>query len=70
MKYCHDVFDFEGSVSRATIKVKNAVPCILHLHKRIIENNIMSLVYALCLNEHSKDNTHQRLEYAENMSDF
>jgi hypothetical protein len=69
IQYCQDVFDFEGSVSRAMIKVQNAVPFILHLHKRIIEK-IMSLVYALCLNEHSKDNKQQRLEYAKNMSDF
>jgi hypothetical protein len=63
MQYYQDVFDFEDSVSRAMIKVQNAVPCILHLHKRIIEK-IISLFYALCLNEHSKDNTQQRLEYA------
>jgi hypothetical protein len=36
--------DFEGNVSQAMIKVQNAVRCILHLHKRIIEK-IMSLVY-------------------------
>jgi hypothetical protein len=66
MQYCQYVFAFEGSVSRATIKVKHTVPCILHLHKCTIEK-IMSLVYALCLNEHSKDNKQQRLEYAKNV---
>jgi hypothetical protein len=52
MQYCQDVFDFEGSVTRSIIKVQNTVPCILHLHKCMIEK-IMSLVYALFLNEHS-----------------
>jgi hypothetical protein len=63
MQYYQYVFDFEGSVSRDMIKVQHTVPCILHLHKRIIEK-IMSLVYALYLNELSKDNKQQRLEYA------
>jgi hypothetical protein len=63
IQYCQDVFYFEGSVSRAMLKVQNVVPCILNLHKLIIEK-IISLVYALCINEQSKYNRQQRLEYA------
>jgi hypothetical protein len=39
MQYCQDVFDFEGSLSRAMTKVQNAVTCILHLHKHIMERS-------------------------------
>jgi hypothetical protein len=56
-------------VAQAMITVDSDIPYFLHLHKRVVEN-VMSLIYALALNIHSKDNKKARLKYTESMSEF
>jgi hypothetical protein len=54
-KYIYDCILFEESVASALVKVNNCVPCILHLHKCVIEK-LMTMVYYASLNEVSKNN--------------
>jgi hypothetical protein len=48
-----DVARFKHSVSTAMMKIENDVPCILHLHKRPMEN-ILSLIMMKSLGEQEK----------------
>jgi hypothetical protein len=61
-----DVARFKHSVSTAMIKIENAVPCILHLHKRLMEK-ILSLIMLKSLAEQEKHKS-ARLRHAEKMS--
>jgi hypothetical protein len=66
MQHCQDILNFSGSVAQAMI---TAIPCFLHLYKCFFEK-VTSLIYALALNIHSKDNKKARLKYAESMPEF
>jgi hypothetical protein len=46
----HDVFTFGGSVKGSYSKVENQVPCVLHLHKRVIEK-VLTLLFTRSLDE-------------------
>jgi predicted nucleic acid-binding Zn-ribbon protein len=61
-----DVARFKHSVSTAMMKIENAVPCILHLHKRLMEK-ILSLIMLKSLAEQEKHKS-ARLRHAEKMS--
>jgi hypothetical protein len=37
MKFWTDVARFKQSVADAVIRIENAVPCVLHLHKRVMK---------------------------------
>jgi hypothetical protein len=54
-KYTYDCIAFEETVARALVKVDNRVPCIFHLHKRIIER-LITMVYSAFLDEVSTSN--------------
>jgi hypothetical protein len=49
-KYITDCLAFEESVATDLVKVDKCVPCILHLHKRIIEK-FMTMVFYASLDE-------------------
>jgi hypothetical protein len=61
MKYCMDVLGFEGAVKHATIRVENAVPCILYFDKRVMEK-VIKLIIILALNECGNHIIIQRLK--------
>jgi hypothetical protein len=63
MKYCMNVLGFEGSVSHAMMRVENAVPCVLHFHKSVVEK-CMQLIFILALNESEAQTINQRLRRA------
>jgi hypothetical protein len=46
----HDVLTYESSVSNVMCKADNQVPCVLHLHKRVIEK-LTTMIYCVSLNE-------------------
>jgi hypothetical protein len=46
----HDAFTLGESVKGSYSKVKNEVPCVLHLHKRVIEN-VLTLLFTRSLDE-------------------
>jgi hypothetical protein len=54
-KHIDDCLAFEASVSNAIVKVDNQTPCILHLHKRVIEK-IMTMICCVSLDEVSTTN--------------
>jgi hypothetical protein len=54
-KYIYDCIAFEETVARALVKVDSCVPCILHLHKRIIDK-LMTMVYSASLDQVSTIN--------------
>jgi hypothetical protein len=66
MKYWTDVARFKRSVADAMIRIENAVPCVLHLHKRVMEK-ILSLIFTRSLGEQEKTKA-VRLVHAEKMS--
>jgi hypothetical protein len=63
MQYFLDVLGFEGSVSHAMMRVENAVSCVLHFHKRVMEK-CMQLIFILALNEYEAQTINQRLRRA------
>jgi hypothetical protein len=69
MQHCQDILNFSGSVAQDIIMVHSNIPCFLHLHNSVVEK-VMSLIYALALNIHSKDKKKARLKYAASMSEF
>jgi hypothetical protein len=54
-KYITDCLAFEESAATAHVKVENCVPCILHLHKRIIEK-LITMVFCVSLDDISTIN--------------
>jgi hypothetical protein len=49
----HDALTFEESVKGSYSKVENQVPCVLHLHKRVIET-VLTLLFTRSLDELAK----------------
>jgi hypothetical protein len=47
---CKDILAYEYSVTNAMVLAENQVPCILHLHKRAMEN-IMSMIFSISIDE-------------------
>jgi hypothetical protein len=66
LKHWSDVPYFEVSISGAITYVDNDVPCILHLHKRVIEN-ILSMILIRSLGEQEKTKA-ARLRHGEKTS--
>jgi hypothetical protein len=60
MQYCLDVLGFEGLVSHAVMCVENAVLCVLHFHKTVMEK-CMQLLFILALNEFEAHTINHRL---------
>jgi hypothetical protein len=68
-KYIYDCIAFEETVARALVKVDNCVPCILDLHKRIIEK-MTKMVYYASLDEVSTINKTARKRQARKIAGF
>jgi hypothetical protein len=51
------------------VTVDSEIPCFLHLYKHVVEK-VMSLIYALSLKIHSKDNKKARSKHADSMSEI
>jgi hypothetical protein len=68
-KYITDCLAFEESVATALVKVDNCVPCILHLHKRIIEK-LLTMVFCASLDEISTSNKAARKRQAKKISEY
>jgi hypothetical protein len=68
-KYITDCLEFEESVETALVKVDNYVPCILHLHKPIIEK-FMTMVFCASLDEISISNKAARKLQAKKISEY
>jgi hypothetical protein len=54
-----DVIAYESSVVNAMCKAEHQLPCVLHLHKRVIEK-IMTMIYCMSVDEVSKTNKNAR----------
>jgi hypothetical protein len=52
----HDAFTFGESVRGSYSKVENQVPCVLHLHKRMIEK-VLTLLFTRSLDELASEET-------------
>jgi hypothetical protein len=63
MQHCQEIFNVGGDMAHAMLTVDSDIPCLLHLHKLVVEN-VMYLIYALALNIYSKDNKKARLKHA------
>jgi hypothetical protein len=46
----HDAFTFGESVQGSYSKVENQVPCVLHIHKRVIEK-VLTLLFTPSLDK-------------------
>jgi hypothetical protein len=68
-RYCFDCIAFEKSVLQSMVEVDNQVPCILHMHKKILEK-IMMMVYCTSLDEVSTSNKEARKIQAKKISDI
>jgi hypothetical protein len=66
MKYLTEVARFKRSVADAMIINENTVPCVLHLHKRVVEK-ILSLIFIRSLGEQKKKKA-VRLVHSQNKS--
>jgi hypothetical protein len=55
LKECHNALKFEQCLSRSKSSVKDTVPCILYMHKRLIEK-VMPHIFMLSLDEASARN--------------
>jgi hypothetical protein len=66
---CKDVLAYESSVLHAMVLVKNQVLCILHLHKKFMDN-IMSMIYSIYLDEVSTTNKNARKRQAGKISEI
>jgi hypothetical protein len=66
MKYWTDVASSWQYVADAMIRIENAVPCVLHLHKRVMKK-IISLIFSRSLGEQEKKKS-ARLLHALKMS--
>jgi exonuclease III len=65
-QYYHGVIVFQKSVEDAMVRVENGVPCILHLHKRIVEK-VMHMLYVISIYEASNDNIAARIWHAKSI---
>jgi hypothetical protein len=50
MSNLRDVIAYESSVVNAMCKAEHQLPCVLHLHKRVIEK-VMTMIYCVSLDE-------------------
>jgi hypothetical protein len=64
---CKDVLSYESSVLHAMVLAENKVPCILHLHKGVMEKSI-SMIYSISLDEVSRTNKNARKRQAGKIS--
>jgi predicted butyrate kinase (DUF1464 family) len=64
---CKDVLVYESSVVNAMVVKENQVPCILHLHKRVMEK-ITSMIYSISLDEVLTTNKNARKKQAAKVS--
>jgi hypothetical protein len=62
-----DVQAYEDSVVNTMVLVYNQVPCILHLHKQVMEK-IMYVIYSISLDEVSTTNKNARKRQAGNIA--
>jgi hypothetical protein len=63
LKECHNALKFDQCISRSKWSVEDAVPNILHMHKRLIEK-VMTLIFVLTLDEASASNKGKRARKA------
>jgi hypothetical protein len=54
-KLIDDCLTFEAPVSKAIVKVENKIPCMLHLHKKVIEK-LITIFFCVSLDEVSTIN--------------
>jgi hypothetical protein len=64
---CKDLLAYKSSVLQAMVLAEHQVPCILHLHKRVMEK-IMSMIYSISLDEVLKTNKNARKRQVGNIS--
>jgi hypothetical protein len=70
-KYAHyrDAFTFGESVKVSYSKVENQVPCVLHLHKRIIEK-VPTLLFTRSLDELASGEKTKRIKHIETLQSY
>jgi hypothetical protein len=66
LKHCHNAVKFENCLNVSKSRVEDAVPCILHMHKRIIEK-VMTLIFIIALDEASSTNKSTRAKKVADM---
>jgi hypothetical protein len=59
MSNLRDVITYESSVVNAMCNAEHQLPCVLHLHKRVIEK-VMTMIYCVSLDEVSTTNNNAR----------
>jgi hypothetical protein len=59
MSNLRDVIAYESSVVNAMYKAEHQLPCVLHLHKRVIEK-VTTMIYCVSLDEVSTTNKNAR----------
>jgi hypothetical protein len=62
----HDAFTFGETVKGSYRKVENQVPCVLHLHKRVIEKVLM-ILFTLSLDELESEKKINRIKHKEKL---
>jgi hypothetical protein len=65
----HDAFTFGESVKDSYSKVENQVPCVLHLHKCVIEK-VLTLLFTRSLDELASGEKTKRIKHIETLQSY
>jgi hypothetical protein len=65
----HDAFTFGESVKGSYIKIENQVPCVLHLHKCVIEN-VLTLLFTRSLDELASGKKTKRIKHTKRLQSY
>jgi hypothetical protein len=68
-KHCGDMIKYEAATLASKSDPSDDVPCVLHLHKRIIEKGT-TLIFIASVNKSSGSSTRVRLKRAEEIADI
>jgi hypothetical protein len=68
-EHYHDAFTFGESVKGSYSKVENQVPCVLHLHKRVIEKVLM-LLFTRSLDELASGEKTKRIKCIDTLQSY
>jgi hypothetical protein len=65
----HDAFTFGESVEGSYGKIENQVPCVLYLHKRVIEK-VLTLLFTRSLDELASGGKTKRIKHIERLQSY
>jgi hypothetical protein len=65
----HDAFIFRESVWCSFSKVETQIPCVLHLHKRVVEK-VLTLLFTHSLDELTSEGHTKRITHIETLQSY